>query len=63
MVRPLWVKIKNKKILDKLNITLYNKSGFKTGSSMENILIKSYEACQVRKEAAISSAFMQRYSP
>ena len=39
---------------DKLNIKLYNKGGFKLCSCMENILIKSYEACQVRKEAAIS---------
>ena len=38
-----------------LNIKLYNKSGFKLCSCMENILIKSYEFCQVRKEAAISS--------
>ena len=28
----------------------------------EYILIKSYEPCQVRKEAAISSVFMQNYT-
>ena len=40
----------------KIKITLYNIK--ESNSCMESNPIKSYEFCQVRKEAAISSVFM-----
>ena len=43
-----------KKILDKFNNKVYNTNGMKFNLCIESNPIKTYEPCQVRKEAAIS---------
>jgi len=50
-------------ILDKFEKTLYNAKGMRVNLCMESISIETYESCQVRKEAAISSHLYVRYFP
>ena len=54
----LYLKECNKKVLDKLRDTVYNKNVLEFDLCIESKPIGNYEPCQVRKEAAINSKFL-----